>query len=246
MQGRRDNVTVEEPGLTTSVSVIPEAAHPLRPGFGAGAAGFCPGPRRVKLPMPLERPQLLDAYFSEREVEESNIDRSLVAGKAKTLYFRPARTPIGYIGHIFRRRVGRQRLAVNCAAAGEQRYPRCEALANVDRSPEPVDRLSSGGIKIARCHRGIANPAVHTVAAGRHLKGAVGAPGRVRIDGAVASQLCRRGAEANLVILHVGRQDVGPGMPRQESRRRRRPARMERTIVIVQIHRPDNAPLLEV
>ena len=60
--------------------------------------------------MPLERPQLLDAYFSEREVEESNIDRSLVAGKAKTLYFRPARTPIGYIRHILRRRVGRQRL----------------------------------------------------------------------------------------------------------------------------------------
>ena len=93
--------------------VVRVASHPLRPGLGANAAGFRPGTSCIKLAMPLECPQFLDAYLPDREIQETDIDGPLVTGKAETLYFRPTRTPIGYVHKVIRRRIGLQGLAVN-------------------------------------------------------------------------------------------------------------------------------------
>jgi hypothetical protein len=66
--------------------VIPEFSHPLRPVFGQGATGPCPGASRIEDATPLQCPQFLYTNLPNRPVHEKCIYSTIITVNTITIH----------------------------------------------------------------------------------------------------------------------------------------------------------------
>jgi len=63
--------------------VILKPSHPRRPVLRLDSAGHGPGTGRIKLPTPLQRPQLFKAHLPDRPIKKDSIDMTVVPVQTK-------------------------------------------------------------------------------------------------------------------------------------------------------------------
>ena len=66
--------------------VILEIPHPRGPVLRQNAAGFGPGPSRVELLAPLQRPKLLESHLAYGPIQEEVVDTAVVSVDGEACY----------------------------------------------------------------------------------------------------------------------------------------------------------------
>jgi len=176
-------------------SVVLKTSHPLRPVIGQDAASLGPEAPGVKVRMPFQRPQLLDADLAHGPVHEQGVDKPAVAVDAEgphpvTTYRGPGS------GLIFKGRWGVCRIGEACPEGAIQHHGHIADALVIDVLPTLFIRVRTPGYAICGA------VAVEAVAAG--AVGMVGTvPGLELTTSAVRTvPLCGERAE-NLMVEAV-------------------------------------------
>ena len=218
------------------------------PVCGCGPAGFGPGAGYVKTPAPLEGPELFESDLAGRPIAEDGVLESAVPVYTDTLHFLGVHSA-GDGGVAFGGRIGVTRPCIDPPHAGKHG----DIVGAPDVGRAPVVRGGAASPHGSQSGRDVAHPAVRAVAAHVIIVGAIGArlPGVVVpvADGAVGRDRLgglRAAADLLLDFVQFGHGAEPPAAAALAGRRAPVMAAKPVAVVVIAIHLPDEAPLMQV
>ena len=120
----KKNENLQSTQDTKRFSVFLKIPHPFRPGIRCDTAGSRPRAVYVVVPVPPQRPQLLQPDFPYRPIQESTVYCSLVAVEAADSHF-VRMTSVPWLTVVFWRFIGFYRPSSVPVAIEKQRYIAC-------------------------------------------------------------------------------------------------------------------------
>ncbi len=229
-------------------SVVFKLSHPLWPVCGCGPAGFGPGAGDVETPAPLEGPELFESDLAGRPIAEDGVLESAVPVYTDALHFLGVHSA-GDGGVAFGGRIGETRPCIDPPHAGKHG----DIVGALDVGRAPVVRGGAASPHGSQSGRDVAHPAVRAVAAHVIIVGAIGAclpgvivpvadgtGGRDRLGG------LRAAADLLLDFVQFGHGAEPPAAAALAGRRAPVMATKPVAVVVIAVHLPDEAPLMQV